>query len=403
MKNLNLRDLFKKLLSLGTAFALMQTPVMAKGEGEETEKTNEDNFVLVMQNKEIAPMTLEEYRLGVQNAYAYLSQFINYDNMQGDLQCLYYLVNREYMDDGLEEELINNGIVYETNFEEQKYDTFIRSYNLINMISEYNQSTIQNLDNKIDLAKVQYESYDKDLLRYYLNKVINDVDYTILDAIVDYNNIIEKDDVTKVIDLDDMCVSYDAKINEYLTKVINDDNYDLRMAISDYNEALNSGITDELIDVSKLCYDEYDSKLVHDMQVNYIKAYQAGIIDGEYFEMVFKQLTNLNAREHAGNVAELSVGARFIAQNVIGGEFMQMIRDFLGERYSKQELSEYFVLAELNKQQWILREDKPLEFGCLKNELEVAVWYFAQAWSYVYDHVNDDIMKTFENDCIKSK
>ena len=73
-----------------------------------------------------AERAVEEYRHlpddtvsfdeGVKNAYDYLSAKVSYDHLQTDLQCLYYLANREYLGD-VESDLINNGIVFETNFE----------------------------------------------------------------------------------------------------------------------------------------------------------------------------------------------------------------------------------------------------------------------------------------------
>lgn len=304
MKNLKLS---KKLLSMLTAGVLMVTPVMANADSE-VENTNDEGFKLIKQDKEFKPLDMNEYFEGVKNSYNYLVNYINYDNMQEDLQCLYYLVNREYIMKEDEESLISSGIVYETNFDEQKYENFMRAYNLINVIADYNQSTIR-----------------------------------------------ETEDVEK------------------------------------------------LIDVSKLCYSEDDIKLVHDMHMNYFKAYKEGRFDNEYYQMVFKQLTTLNAAEQAGNASELSVGARWLALNSIGGGVMQLLRDDMQEDFPRKELDKYFVKAELNKGQWILREDISLDLNCLKNELECEVFDFGQLWTFVYDHVNDDIMKTFEIDCTKSK
>ena len=308
MKNLNLRKLFTKLLSLGTAVVLMHTPVMGHAEEVNEESTNDSEFTLVMQEKEFTPLAFDEYYAGVSASYEYLSKFIEYDTLQQDLQCLYYLTNREYMPKETEEDLINNGIVYKTSIDEQKYENFMRAYNLINVISDYNQSVIRNTDN-----------------------------------------------------------------------------------------------IDDMIDVSNICYGDYDKKLVHNMHENYFNAYKAGRFDNEHYQMVFKQLTTLNAYEKAGNAAELSVGARWLAQNSIGGGVMQLLRDDMEEDFPRSELDKYFVKAELNKGQWILRDDISLDLNCLKDELEVEVFNFGELWHYVYDTVNNDILKTFEVDCTKSK
>ena len=94
MKNVKIS---KKLLSLLTAGMLFAMPISANANDEKNEDSNENSFKLVQQVKEKTPITMAEYSLGIQNAYAYLSQFIGYDNMQADLQCLYYLINREYI------------------------------------------------------------------------------------------------------------------------------------------------------------------------------------------------------------------------------------------------------------------------------------------------------------------
>ena len=310
MKNVRIS---KKLLSMLTAGVLMATPVMAHNEEYREESTNDNEFTLIMQEKDFTPLTIEDVCLGVEYAYNYLKEFISYDTLQQDLQCLYYLTNREYMDSETEEELITSGIVYETDFNEQKYENFMRAYNLINVIADYNQSVI-------------HKDYD--------NKCMN---------------------------------------------------------------------IEHLIDVSNICYGEADKKLVHNMHENYFKAYEAGRFDNEYYQMVFKQLTTLNAYEKAGNADELSVGARWLAQNSIGGGVMQLLRDDMQEDFTRKELDQYFVKSELNQGQWIVRDDISLDLNCLKNELEVEVFDFGQLWQFVYDDVNNDIMKTFEIDCTKRK
>ena len=304
MKNIKVS---KRLLSMISAGMLMATPVMANSESVNEDNYNDD-FSLVMQVKESNPMTEEEFSFGCKFAYNYLKQYINYDGMQQDLQCLYYLVNREFIPADVEEYLINEGFVFETDIAKGDYRTFTNAYNLINVVADYNQSTIRYVDT-----------------------------------------------------------------------------------------------ADKIIDVSNLCYSEDDRNLVHDMHMNYFNAYKAGRFDNEYYQMVFKQLTTLNAYEHAGNASELSVGARWLAHNSIGGGVMQMLRDDMQEDFTRQELDQYFDPAELNMGQWILRNDISLDLNCLKSELECEVFDFGQLWHFIYDTVNNDILKTFEVDCTKRK
>ena len=305
MKNIRIS---KKLLSMLTAGVLMVTPIAANANSNESEETNNKEFTLVMQEKDYAPLGLVEFAAGVGEAYEYLTQFINYDGMQQDLQCLYYLTNREYIPGDDERELIARGYVFETSIDEQKYENFARAYNLINSIAIYNQKTIRNTSD-----------------------------------------------------------------------------------------------SSKMIDVSMICYGSHDKSLLHDMHMNYFDAYQNGRYDNEYFQMVFNQLTNLNASKYAGNAAEVSVGARWLALNSIGGGVMQMLRDDMQEDFTRSELNQYFVQSELNQGQWILRKDVSPDLNCLKEGLEVEVFDFGQLWEFVYDDVNNDIQRIFAVDCTKSK
>ena len=312
MKNIRIN---KKILSMLSAITLMATPVLGSSESID-ENTNNNEFALVQVAKEKSPMTFEEFALGVKKAYDELSLKIGYSGMQEHLQCLYYLVNCEYIKDELEQELINRGFIFETNFDEGKFSTFEYAYSLINVMLDYNQSMVRN------------------------------------------------------------------------TNDIND-----------------------LIDPSLLCFNENDANLLHDMHENYFKAYKNGryfnesFEDNSYYEKVFKQLTTLNGAEKAGNNFEASVGAEFFALNLVGGDVMQMLRDHMQETYSRKELDKYFDKNLLNQMQWFLREDISLDLNrCVETpDLESEVIDFAQLWVFVYDNVNNNIMKRFQVDCTKSK
>ena len=402
MKNFDFRKALKRLMSLGTAFVLMYTPTMAKSESNESERNND--FFQGTYDVDSDKMVLYDYIDGVQESYECLDNLIGYPQLLGDLQNLYAMVNREYLADGVEEDLIANGLIYETDFSAMKYQSFTNAYNLINMIGDHNQSTMQRLNNRISLDKVHYESYDRKTLVKYLKKAINDSKrkYTVIDAIWDYNKEIEKTDETKVIELDDMCHSYDNDLKERLIRVVKEENYDLFTAIKEYDEFVTIDVMDKLIDVSVLCYNEDEKELVHEMHMNYYNAYEEGLIDGDYVSLLFDQLTTLNATEKAGNAHELSVGARWLVLNTIGGGFMQMLRDFM-QPYPREELDKYFDANQLNHQQWVARSDKSFDIDCIENELELAAGYFREGWVFIYDHVNDDIMRTYKKECNKNK
>ncbi len=292
-----------RLLSLLTTGVMFATPVVANASGNEDENTNNNEFKLVQQTRREAEMTMTEYTLGVQEAYTYLEPKIGYDAMLQQIECLSFLVNRTDIPMDIQQELIDNGIVFETDIETQKMDNFVSANNILNVIADYNQSTIR-----------------------------------------------------------------------------------------------KTGNMDDLIDVSVFCYDENDRKLVHSMHENYFNAYKNGVLDYEAFVKLFKQLTTLNGAEREGNASELSVGARWLAQKAYGGGFLQIIRDYLQENYTIDELSKYFVREELIKGQWILRDDFSFDPNCM-DEIMVMASYFGQMWHFTYDTLYNDIFKTFEVNC----
>ena len=111
-------------------------------------------------------------------------------------------------------------------------------------------------------------------------------------------------------------------------------------------------------------------------------------------------LTTLNAVERAGDSHQISIGARWLAENVIGGCVMQMLRDHMQETYTTKELSKFFDAGELNRQSWILRKDVNFNIHNPETELEVEVLKFGQLWTLVYTDVNNDLMISFANRCL---
>ena len=255
-------------------------------------------------DEEKAQMTdIETFATQCNAVYNYLKQFINYDHMQADTQSLYYLTNIEYISPELKDELISKGIVFDVNIENNEgIQLLADSYNLINMIADYNQSQI--------------------------------------------------------------------RLNENF-------------------------LPESIINVANFCYDEHDAKLVNDMHENYFYAYKNGRFPNDNYTKVFKQLTTLNAAEHEGNASELSVGARWLAQNSIGGGVMQLLRDDMQEDFSIEEKYYFFVPEELNKGQWIMNPDIRWDLNCL-SEHEFEVFNFGELWTFVYDLVNNDLFRYLE-------
>ena len=259
--------------------------------------THEEQTVIENNNEEYSnPNSFNE---GVSNAYNYLSNKISYDHLQTDLQCLYYLTNRTYLTNE-EDELINNGIVYQTNFEtEEGLQNFMQAYSLINMVLDYNQSVIRN----------DYEQSTMDI--------------------------------------------------------------------------------NHLIDPSVICMDATDKQIVHELHVEYFEAYKNNCFENQNYYNVVKELVNNE---------NLSIGAMWLSRNIIGGDVMQMLRDDMQADYTRDDLNKFFVSNELNKGQWLVREDINLNSNT-NNELELEVYNFKSLWQYVYDDVNNDLFTSFMVDC----
>ena len=165
MKNNNIS---KRILSLALALS-MGTPVTSLANGVKNEKRNENNsYSLVLQEQNNLEMTLDEYVIGVNNSLMYLKNFINYDHIAQDLQCLYFLTNIDYISSELRDELISRGAIYNANLDgEEGLKNFMNAFNLINMIADYNQSMIREVNNKeniIDVSNICYDEHDRKLV-----------------------------------------------------------------------------------------------------------------------------------------------------------------------------------------------------------------------------------------------
>ena len=108
MKNLKINN--KKILSIISALMLSATPAVANATSQNN--SNESVFHLVKQEVKKEPRSMNTYSEGVEKSYNYLKNYIDYDHMLLDVECAYYLINREYISSELEQELINSGYVF---------------------------------------------------------------------------------------------------------------------------------------------------------------------------------------------------------------------------------------------------------------------------------------------------
>ena len=165
MKNIKVS---KKLLSMLTAGVLMGTPVMANADGN----TNDSGFTLVKQEMKIEgnDLNLDSYTNKLESAYNYLKQYINYDNLQADLQILYYMANRSYMSTDTNNLLISENVIYSEDYIKENFN---RAFYLIDLINNYNETTIRNdylnntmgVNRLIDPSLLCFDIHDQKIVR----------------------------------------------------------------------------------------------------------------------------------------------------------------------------------------------------------------------------------------------
>ncbi len=163
MKNISIT---KRFLALALAVS-MGAPVLASAENNpERGKYDYSGYVLVAQEENHYQMTMEDFAMGVNRVMDYLKKFINYDHMQQDVQCLFFLTNIEYIPTELREELCSKGIIFDYNIDnEEGLKNFMNAFNLINMIADFNQSTIrENNKEIIDVSVFCFDSHDQRLV-----------------------------------------------------------------------------------------------------------------------------------------------------------------------------------------------------------------------------------------------
>lgn len=404
---MKIRDLYTKLMAMLSAGVLFASATPAAGHAEMGSEDSKaeiaiEEYITLEEDIKDNILTLDGFNEGVEHAYKYLNQFINYD--KNDLKCLYYLVNREYMTDEDANELENN-VVHGTDIANGEFQNFVDSYKLIDVIREYNQSVIKKLKNIIWLNRVNFNEYDKELLNKFLAKVVKDKKYNILMAFIDYNDKIGYDDPSKNIELEEMCLETDPELVKYISKVVNE-GYDLETAITEYNTALWNDVMSKLIDESELCFDNIDKEIVHSIHESWAMSYKAVtngslLIEDEDYIEAFKALTTLNAEERKSNAEALSAGAKFLVENISGVSLINTQFDYLRENKSRKELDQYFDKEQLNAQQFVVRSDISLNINTPETETEVIALQFGQLKKFAVEFVNNDLITLFADKCAK--
>ena len=355
-----MRNLKVRFLSGALALMLGVVPGLSKAENSSSDSQSSDktytvsrnvySILPVSQESKAKAMSVSDYLKGVLEVKEKLNKFIdkqsNYDDdmqkaFMQEIECLYFLSNRDYISSDVEKKLING--------------------------------VSATIDGKSVLIKPIFET-----------------------------------DMSRMADMSGM------QNFMYATMFLN--------FVSDYNDSMvgHTDNIDDLIDLSIFCANENDRKIVHEIFVHWAKSHMGtkesltsckSTYNMAEFEEAFKILTTLNANENKYNAANLSVGARWMAQCGHGFDLMQVARDWFFDNYTMKELSRYFVSEELVKGQLFLRSDVLPEYNFLgewqcaedmnnvEPSLEEMVFMFGQLWTFCIDDVNNDIFKSFEGHC----
>ena len=170
MKNLKVN---KKLLSMLLALSIGATPVLGQAE-EKNDAQSKSAFKLVTKKDkaedEVRYMTFEDYVSGVEKAYNEVIKHVTYgdskkayETLMEHVQMLYYFHNQTLLSDEAKETFKE----YELNYESDFINNFMNALELINVISDYNESVIRhtgNIEDTIDMSAFAFDEVDKEVI-----------------------------------------------------------------------------------------------------------------------------------------------------------------------------------------------------------------------------------------------
>lgn len=331
----NIRNLKTRMLALLTALTISGMPALGNAEGNDTSKnsktytisTESHNIVPVSQEKKANPMTVDKYFEGVMDVAKKMNGYLGYKDadmqkaLMQQVECLYFLVNYDFIPEEIEQELLD-GVIVNINGEE----TLIKPIFETDMTRIDDMSGIQNF--------------------VHANMLLN--------VIADYNQ----------------------------------------------SKVRHTGNINDTIDLSMFCYNENDKKIVREIHEQWFNSHTNGEYNEEEFTKASKIILSLNAEEGLYNADNLTVGSRWMARLAYGNNLMQILRDFLLDTYTIDELSKYFIREELVRGQFFLRNDFEINI-CDPSHLEFDVFVFGQLWKFCLDDVNNDIFQVFGGRCNK--
>ncbi len=410
----------KKFIAWILAGAIFAAPVagLAEGEAELVEEVNldeeqeqEDEAVIkeMAQTEWQDPFTTEDFdRIINENVEDIVKKLMSnnqdVNNIPQQLNCATFLMNVDRMTKFDYEALVGTE-VHGNDVLHGEFRNFQDAIDFFNQVNDYNSDKVRELDNIMYLSKIKFNDYDKDILNKYLKKVIENKNYNIQAAFVDYDNEVGYDDPTKVIDLEDRCIGTDEKLIPYLEKVVNGE-LTIEEALTKYNDALIEYVANELIDVSKLIKDEADRKLGHEIFINWAFSNlslngELRLIDNDYYVNGKGQLTDTKIEEKQGGVCNLAAGARWGIELTYGVSMVNTVQEYIRERIPDKEMFEYFDKREFAKNTWVIKPDvEPNVKGC-QREIDILVGDWGDLVEYAGDKVNNDIMAYVAAKCMQ--
>lgn len=395
----------QRLLAYLTAGVLSVTalPALAEGSNED----NNTNVIKYAQMQEFSPLTVEEFEKLLDKSFNYLEGRLPNSTVNKDfakytqcLNCVLYCTNVDYPKD--ERTAIEGMFAHGEDGNIGRLQNMVDAMELIRDIQDNNQSVIKSINEIVELEKLNFENIDKEVFHKYLVKVAKNKKYNLVDAVVDYNNLVEKDDDTKVVIIDGKaCLDYKSGLNAYIAEAIKDENYDINEVIKAYIDSLYEDLYGKLVDPSKFCYNEDDEVILHELFIKWIESYGDIMVkgtspmDSEVFQELYRQLTTLGSEEKLRDINEMGTGAEWIGQKVIGVSTFEMLVEVL-ERMDASRITNYF---DVNDNFKYIGNINP---NC-HDEYEAIVCLVRDIKKVAVDEVNNTIMFVLNNICLEKE
>lgn len=238
--------------------------------------------------------------------------------------------------------------------------------NALGFIQDYNQSVLERLYDLYRLQGYVFDKCDKQLLRPYLEKVVESDDYSFEIAIYDYNCANPRMSVDVIHDYG--CVYSNDFLKECLANALKNENFDIEVFIEKFIEKLKSDIRGKLIYPSIFCHSDRDKEI---LDREFEKLFQMvlyynisgflyyntsggpvrDIHDIPGYNTICEQFISSESVDEASN-NDISVGARYLLQRTIGDGIKCFQQQFMLDISDYDELEKYFYREYLDNYIW---------------------------------------------------